>query len=157
MSSKIYSGFLYASYQIALGDDKTINSRTVYSLMSFLGDIGGFQSSFFTLGLILNSIVLARYPAATILEQQFKVVPSRYDSAKQRPSATSSQAERAKWLKHARQEPRVSLLEHLRHASPLVKLLLCICPRSRRQRKVQRLIRRTEQELDSALDVRSLI
>ena len=43
--------------------------------MSFFGDIGGFQQSFFTLGFLANAILLARYPAATVLEKGFKVFP----------------------------------------------------------------------------------
>ena len=57
----------------------TFTQTTVYSLMSFLGDIGGFQQSFFSLGLLANAILLARYPAATILEKGFKVVSKKYD------------------------------------------------------------------------------
>ena len=34
---------IYCQYQLTLGEDQTINSRTVKSLMSCLGDLGGFQ------------------------------------------------------------------------------------------------------------------
>ena len=70
---------IYADYRIVLSENKTISQRTVYSLMSFLGDIGGFQQSFFSLGLLANAILLARYPAATILERGFRIVSKRHD------------------------------------------------------------------------------
>ena len=65
---------IYADYRLTLGENKTISNRSVYSLLSFMGDIGGFSQSFFTLGFITNLILLARYPAATILEKGFQVV-----------------------------------------------------------------------------------
>ena len=70
---------IYADYRLILGENKSISNRSVYSLLSFLGDIGGFQQSFFTLGFLANLILLARYPAATILEKGFRIVASKHD------------------------------------------------------------------------------
>ena len=114
-----------------LSEKLTKNTRAIYSLMSFLGDIGGFQQSYWTLGYLANWLLLTKNPSATILNKFFKTPGdniSKSSRAKRRnkkenqvrqtknqPESFPSVAEQQKWLKQTK-SPDLSWCEQLRQS-----------------------------------------
>ena len=94
-----------------------MNSRKVYSLMQFLGDIGGFQQSTYMLGFLANFFLLSRSPAATIYETLFK---QRKDNSKVVPKNSD---DKETWL-HKMKKPKINAFEHLRIGNFLLYLVI---------------------------------
>ena len=103
------------------------------------------------LGFIANFLLLSRSPAATIYETLFK---QSKDKSKSKVAPIKSE-DKENWLRKM-EKPKINAFEHLRIGNYLLYLVIYFF-RTDKQKKLNRLVSKTEKDVEKTLDLRSLV
>ena len=124
-----------------------IQNRKVYSFMNFLEDVGGIQASMMSIGIFFHFIITGNDQAQQFLKHFFRV---NLDSSKQ--INLDSKSYLKEW-----QTLHMNKIDTFLFGT-IFRYIACLCHCSRRthRTRIKQLLKKTEQQVEKALDVRTL-
>ena len=126
-----------------LTEEKVIHSREVMGWNQFLGDAGGLYGSLMILGTVLNFLFSGNNQNLQLLDHFFFINEASYDSNS-----------KASWLESFK-SGRKGVFKKLVFGTILRKLPLMSA--NRRLDRLKRIVKKTDDHVEKALDVRTMI
>ena len=124
-----------------------IQNRKVYSFMNFLEDVGGIQASLMSIGIFFHFFITGNDQAQQLLKHFFRVNLNSSNKIN-----FDSNSELKDW-----QTLKMNKIDTFLFGT-IFRYLICLCRcfKVTHRNRIKQLLKRTEQQVEQALDVRTL-